>query len=810
METIKIRIEKLFERLGHFLYRYWAITLIVMFSLIGVMLSQLWPVVDTSSEGMLYKNDPGRIIYDKFRDQFGNSAIIVVGIEAPDIFAPIFLNKLKLLHEELENKVPFVRDVTSLINARNTRGDGDTLYVDDLLHGFPGGDIDLLKIKKLALNNRLYLNNIISTDGQVTAVVIETEASIDKHSVDEEVLDGFEDDEAFYESGTEINGKKELKRHYFSAEENTIVVASLEKVLEKYPDENFNITLAGGPIVVETYNRITRKDLIRLIIASNIIITFFLAVFFRRLSGVILPFIIVASALLSTIGLMAITNLHITFFTIVLPSFLIAVGIADSVHILAIFYKKYEEGSGKEDAIAYALGHSGLAIVMTSLTTAAGLMSFSFSELAAIAELGMISSAGVILALIYSVIMLPALLAVIPIKRKKMIIKGKSGIMDRVLLVFADFSTSHPMKIITASIILFVIAVYGILQLEFSHNLLTYFPDHFKIKSDVMLIDQKFRGALVIESVLDTKKENGVYDPEFLNRLEKISQDLEQVDPGDIFVGKVMTINDVLKETNKALHGNDPAFYRIPQDKLTIAQEFLLFENSGSDDLENIVDSQFSKTRVSIKIPWVDLVIIDRFIGELEERFSHVFKDTAEVTITGMTALMGRTITAAIHSMTQSYIIAFVIITALMLLLVGNLKLGLLSMIPNLLPIVLVMGIMGFAGVSLDLTSLMIGSIAIGLVVDDTMHFMYNFRKYYDLTGDPKKAVQETMLGTGRAIAITSLVLCANFFILMIATLKNSDLFGFFTGIVTIIALLADFVLAPALMVVVTQKKIDN
>ncbi|MBT4363782.1 MAG: Fis family transcriptional regulator, partial [Desulfobacteraceae bacterium] len=148
METIKIRIEKLFERLGHFLYRYWAITLIVMFSLIGVMLSQLWPVVDTSSEGMLYKNDPGRIIYDKFRDQFGNSAIIVVGIEAPDIFDPIFLKKLKLLHEELENKVPFVRDVTSLINARNTRGDGDTLYVDDLLQGFPDGDIDLLKIKK--------------------------------------------------------------------------------------------------------------------------------------------------------------------------------------------------------------------------------------------------------------------------------------------------------------------------------------------------------------------------------------------------------------------------------------------------------------------------------------------------------------------------------------------------------------------------------------------------------------------------------------------------------------------------------------
>jgi predicted RND superfamily exporter protein len=808
---IKNKIETLFEKFGHLIFRHRIKTLIFMFAFIGLLISQIPPNVDTSSEGMLYKNDPGRIKYNHFRDQFGNSGIIVIGIKTPDIFDKNFLKKLKSLHEDLENKVPFVHEVTSLINARNTYGEGDTLYVDDLLEGFPDEDIDLSKIKKLATNNILYRNNIISNDRLMTALVIETEASIIEGSGDEDALEGFDDEDALDETGgVEKQEGKEVKRHYFSAEENTIVVDALEDVLKKYSSKDFIIVLAGGPVVVEIYNRVTKTDMGRLLIAAVVMIIVFLYILFRRITGVIFPLLIVLSALFSTFGIMAISGLYITLFTVVLPSFLIAVGIADAVHVLAIFYRHYQDGNSKEDAIAFALGHSGLAIIMTSLTTAAGLMSFSFSELCAISELGMIAASGVIIALIYTIILLPAFLAVFPIKRKDIKVKNKTGLMDRVLLSFADFSTSHPVKIMTVSLILFVLSVYGVLKLEFSHNLLDYYPDYMKIKGDVATIDDKFRGALVIEVVLDTKKENGVYDPDFLNRVESISQEIEKIDQGDIFVGKVLTINDILKETHQALHGNDAAFYKIPQNKKTIAQEFLLFENSGSDDLEKIVDSQFTKTRVSIKISWVDLVVIDRFLGELEERFNHVFKDKAEVTITGMTTLMGRTITAAIHSMAQSYIIAFIVITVLMIVLVGDIKIGLLSMIPNLLPIFIVMGLIGFLRVPLDLTSLMIGSIAIGLVVDDTMHFMYNFRKYYDITGDAKKAVQETLLGTGRAILITSVVLSSSFFILMIATLENSDSFGLFTGIVIILALLADFLLAPALMVMVTRKRGAN
>jgi predicted RND superfamily exporter protein len=271
-------------------------------------------------------------------------------------------------------------------------------------------------------------------------------------------------------------------------------------------------------------------------------------------------------------------------------------------------------------------------------------------------------------------------------------------------------------------------------------------------------------------------------------------------------IGKIFSINDILKETNQALHANDPSYYTIPQDHDVIAQEFFLFENTGSDDLEKVVDSQFSKTRITIKLLWVEIFTADKIIKAVTREFDEAFAGKADITMTGMSGLMARTVPAALVSMRHSYIIAAVVITIMMILLMGNVKIGLISMVPNLLPIFMVMAFMAYINIPLDFNGLMIGSIALGLVVDDTMHFMYNFRKYYHITGDPKEAIRKTFLGTGRALLITSLVLSSGFFVTMFATLSNTIIFGLFTGLVILIALLADFVLAPALMFLLYKK----
>ena len=307
--------------------------------------------------------------------------------------------------------------------------------------------------------------------------------------------------------------------------------------------------------------------------------------------------------------------------------------------------------------------------------------------------------------------------------------------------------------------------------------------------------------------MIDFGYPEALYDPANMDKIQEFCRKIEPFHLKGLHVGKIISILDVVREINQALHENDPAYYTIPDTRQAIAQELLLFENSGADDLEKITDTRLSKTRITFKAPWEDSVVYEALVHEIWRLFRQVFGESASLTVTGETALMAKTIPAALRSMTKSYAIAFVVITIMMILLVGHFKTGVVSMFPNLLPIVLVMGIIGHAGMTLNLNTLMIGSIAIGLVVDDTMHFMYNFRRYFNSGMDPKRAVRYTLLGTGRAMFITSIVLCAGFLVLLAASLSTSIQFGIFTALIILLALLADFILAPALMVILTRKE---
>ncbi|MDY6825376.1 MAG: MMPL family transporter [Thermodesulfobacteriota bacterium] len=807
MPGIKDRIELFFDRFARRLYRNPGKTLVLTVLLAGVIFYKLPALsVDTSAHALLHRTDESRQIYDQFRDQFGQDRFIVVAVTADDIFSEEFLRRLKAFHTDLEDNVPYLKEVNSLITARHTWGDEDELIVEDLLEDWPEErQVDFDQLKTLVMNNPNYINYIISPDGKTTAVILEADVDhVEETTGTMAVLNGFDDGAMTEAASAALSDDTKDENGYLSQEENENLVKGVEKIMADYEAEGFSLSLAGGPVVLNIFNHHTMKDMRRCFLLSFIVMTVFLAILFRRFFGVVLPAIIVLMASFSALGLMAWADVPIKMTTTVLPAFLLCVGVADSVHILAIFFKQLDQGHTKEEAIGYALGHSGLAVVLTTLTTAAALLSFSFAELAAMGDLGLYAALGVILALVYTLIMLPPAVALIPLKRKSARTGAQSAMIDRLLLGVANFSTRHPFAIVACSLAVFAAAMVFVFNLRYSDNIVEYFPDRLPVKKDIQFIDRKLNGIIQVEVVIDTGKENGLYSPAVLNRIDKMADAFEGYEIPGVYVGKVIAITDILKETHKALNENKDAFYKIPQDYNTIAQEFFLFENAGADELESIVDSQFSKTRASFKVPWVDSVILDKLIQDLNNRLPVMFEDMADITITGMAALMARTIPAALDSMVKSYVLAFGIITVMMILLVGELKTGLYSMIPNIFPIVYTLGIMGALGVPLDITSLMIASIAMGLVVDDTVHFIYNFRKYYLRTGDAYEAVRLTMIGVGRALLITSVVLCCGFFILLTASLTHIMRFGFFTGITILLALLADFVLAPALMIIVT------
>ncbi len=802
---LRQRIEGGFETFAGIIYRHAWITLLLVLMTVAGLAAQIPKLtLDTSTEGFLHEHDPTLLTYNDFRAQFGRDEMVLVAIEAPDVFERGFLEKLRTMHRRLEDEVPHLEEITSLVDARNTRGAEGELIVEDLLQEWPEDAAGLAAIRSRALANPLYRNLLINDDATITTVVIETNAYSGGDSV-EDALAGF-DEPAFSEPAAQS------EREFLSDAENSELVRQVQAIAADFNGDDFRIYVGGSPVVTDVLKTSMQDNMRRFMVLALLTITVVLAFLFRRASGVLLPLLVVVLTLVSTLGLMAVAKVPIKLPTQILPSFLLAVGVGASVHVLAVFYRRLQQiqddhadaeppETAKRDAVVHALGHSGLAIVMTSLTTAAGLASFAGAEVAPIGDLGQAAAIGVLISLLFTIVLLPALLSIFRIRPIRRAASRQQQLrMDRLLVGIADYAVERRKRVLLVSSAVLLFGLAGALQVKFSHKPFEWLPVSAPSRQATDFLDSRMGGANVMEVVVDTGRENGLYEPATLRALDTLERELSALERPELFVGKTMALPDVLKEINQALNENRSDHYIIPDDRNLIAQEFLLFSNSGSDDLEDFTDTTFQKARFTLKTPWVDAVHYPGFITELEQQFDHALDDTAQVTVTGMAALLGRTVDASIHSMAKSYVWAAVIITGMMILLIGDLRVGLVSMLPNLTPIILTLGLMGWLGLPLDLFTMLIGSIAIGLAVDDTIHFMHNYRRYHHDTGDVREAVRRTLLTTGRAMLVTTVVLSIGFFIFSFSTLSNLVNFGLLTGFTIIAALLADFFLAPALM----------
>ena len=412
---------------------------------------------------------------------------------------------------------------------------------------------------------------------------------------------------------------------------------------------------------------------------------------------------------------------------------------------------------------------------MTSVTTAGGLLSFLVAGLVPIIHLGIFAPFGIILALIFCLIMLPALLSLIPLKPKPQRAQSdRATPLERAIVAGGDWSVTHPKTIILVTIVLIVFSISGMQYLKFSNDVIGWLRPDDPVRAATDVIDRELGGSITLEMVVDTGRVDGVKQAAFLNGLDSLDERIHKANSNEnIFIGKTISIADILKEIHRALNENREEFYTIPQDNRLVAQELLLFENTGTDDLENVVDARFQLSRFTLKVPYNDPIQYPRFIEEVEGAFLETFGDEIEITTTGFMALMGETISNVITGMVRSYSLAIAIITPLMILLIGNLRGGLVSMVPNLTPIFLTLGLMGWFGLTIDMFTMMIGSIAIGLAVDDTIHFIHGFRRDFERLGDARLAVRETLQTTGRALLVTSVVLSSGFLVFALSEMRN-------------------------------------
>ena len=790
-------MESGFERWGHLVYRRPWHTLALSLLGVATVASQIATLeIDTSSEGFLEPDDPVRLEFDAFRERFGNEDVAVVAIRGAEVFSFPFLEKLRAIHEALEDEVPHLEDITSLLNVRNTYGVGDELHVDDFLEEWPTTEAELAGLRSRALANPLYRDVLISEDATLTAIMIEASA-FSSLAGDEDPLAGF-DDTAF-ETSSDAEKPTPL-----TGPENTEFVEAIQAVCARFDEANFEVHLAGHPPLVNRIMSQMMTDMALFTALSLVVISGLLAFLFRSAMVVVLVLTTSALAVVCGFGFMSLVAIPLTTATQILPSFLLAVSVGNSVHLFVIFLQERSRGSDVEASLAYALGHSAFAITMTALTTAGSLVSFLGAGLAIVADFGVVGPGSVLIALVLSLVTLPALIAVTPIHARPPSASALRGLPQ----AFGAFGTRRPGLVLALWLCLFLVAAVGASRLRFSNYALHWFSPELPLRIAMELMDETFGGVDSFQVVVDSGKENGLYEPDLLRRIEamQLLAEGQPIGEGHGHVGRTtISIVQVVKEIHQALNANDPQAYRIPDDRKLIAQELFLFENSGSDDLEDVVDPHFRLARLSVKLPNVDSVYLLEVLDRLEVGFREILGDSGSFRITGQTTIRSTTVTRMMHSVASTYVLAFAIITPFMVLMLGNLRYGLLSMVPAIGAIFVTLGAMGWFGLPLEAFTMLTGCIALGLAVDDTIHFMHNYARARARGASAAAAVHTTLESTGQALFFTSLVLTAGFLIYAMASLRMLLNFGLTTALAVGLAFVSNVTLAPALVTLLAR-----
>ncbi|KPK31947.1 MAG: hypothetical protein AMK70_11455 [Nitrospira bacterium SG8_35_1] len=752
--------------------------------------------IATSLESSFKKRNQAIREYQEFRDMFGRDDKIVILVSSEDIFSTHFLTRLKEFHQDLEDTLPMVSEVDSLVNAKYIEGKEGILQVNPFMKELPKSVEEAETLRQKALSYPLYRNTYLSQNGDAMIMVIKTQAL----SALTEDGKGIKNHGRGFLGGEELEAGSPLKS--ISQVENIAVLTVLEAVVKQYNAENFSIVFSGTPAYQYHVEPKIRKSLIYISIMVLMLTFFFMAVLFGRVSGIFLPQFVVIMSLGATLGLMALAGVPFTLTSSMLPSIILSVGLTPSIHFMVVFFK-YQKTVGRLRAVIYTLKHSGLPIIMTGLTTIIGLLSFSFTEIAPVAHLGIFAAAGIAICLLLTLVFLPAMLSllnILPGREREQLYE--TSVYNRMLIWMGRTGIRHAHDIYILSFIVFIIILPGFFRFNFSHNMLHYFEEEERFYRETRLIEDETSGFRALEVLVDTGRENGILNYSFLKNLEHLKDfALEQNNiSGRPFTGKVISILDVFKKSNQAWHNGEPEHYAVPRDDFLIERQMTEFRQTGPVYLSRFTDSDFSLARLTAMMYWEDAAMDVDFVKKLRNHAAELFGDSARVMVTGTVSIGSRVIDSMMTNLAVGYLTAFFIITFFMIVSVGDVKLGLLAMIPNIYPIVAGLGLMGIMGIPLNTYNLIGGSIVIGVSVDDTIHFFHNFRSYFEKTGNVETAVVETLRSAGRALITTTLILVSCFWLRLFSSLKVISDFGLIVGFSLLVAFLADVMLAPALL----------
>lgn len=692
-----------------------------------------------------------------------NTVTFVLSIKEGELFTRENLAILEELTLEAE-KLPYSRRVDSLSNYTYTWSQNDELFVEKLIQ-----DADTLssakisQIKNFALSDAATLNRLASNRGEVAMVNLLVEIPL----------------------------KDRINNELYLARLATELATRLE---QKYP--HIDILLTGKVITNATINNTVYKDSIILIPLMFLVIFGLLIIFLQSFLSVLIIGIITIFSCITAIGLAAHMNIVMNLLSITSINIIITVSIAHCVHIIVCFLQAYRKGKTKINALTESYRVNMQPIFITSLTTILGFLSMNMSSMPPAHDLGNITALGVVIVFILSLTMLPALIMLFPISYKA---RKNSFLTEANMDTLSTYIIKHRYLILIGSIsistLMLGLASQNIINDNFSENL----KKPAQVRLDNEKIDTYFGGFYNIEYSFNADKNSSVSNPEYLHALDNFTLWLRQQPE----VKNVYSYTDVIKRLNKNMHGDNPDFYRIPDTQEEAAQYLLLLEMSqpANGDMSHYLLQDKSASRLIVAFPSIDSIKMIELTARFEKYIRENLPEYMYYPGTSLSVMWAHLGSEVLVSSLKGVFLVLLLISLILIFIFKSVRYGIISIIPNIFPMGIGYGIWYLYNGFLDTSQMMVLCITVGIVVDDTVHFISKYlRGRRELNYNCEEAISYTFHRVGAPIWITTVVLVIGFSMLIFSSFVPNSNLGALTAIILLAALALDFLLLPSLL----------
>lgn len=719
--------------------------------------------MDNSVEGMLPDEDPAKQFFEEFQEIFGSDEVFIVALETDTVFDPEFLEVVDELTQRLE-KIENIDEVISLTNVDEIRGSEGLLEVGPLMETLPRTDNEIEAFRKAVFDNPLHINYLVTEQENLTALY----GMLSSEDLPQTITDA--------------------------------MTAEVRAAVDELVPDDVPVYIAGVPVVKNDMGKFLKRDQMIFIPVTFLLMAMILYGIFRSIHFTIIPLVMVCISVTWTMGLVSLMDRPVTVVLAMLTPLVIVMTTAHTIHIFSHYQENNLTISDKITSLKTTTNHMLLPCLLTTITTAIGFSSLSVSNISAVRDFGIFTAIGVIFSFIVVLSVVPNILYFIPRSKMRARIKAKPGVIERLLGWLSVFVQHNKRLVVITSIVLCIIAIIGITRITVETDVINYFRKKSDIYRSTFFISHNLTGTGSLNVYIGGSEEDAIKNPEVLREMERLQQYLESQE----HVTKTISLVDFLKDMNLAMHDENREYYVIPESRELVAQYLLLYSMSGDpDDFERFVDFYYQNGTVLARTTPMSSKVLLAFVDDVILFCEDNFSDDLDIRVTGTSVLYDNMSSLLVKSQIRSILLALVMIFIVMSLVFRSVYIGGLSMIPNVIPIFLTLGLMGWLMIDLDTSTTMISSVAIGIAIDDTVHFITRYFREIADGRNVEHAIENTMLNTGRPIMFTSLVIGSGFVVLLAASFIPTRSFGILTAFTMFSALVADLFVLPVVLMAV-------